>query len=133
MFISLAPPRILFSMYSSHLIQRVNIDGENLMTVYSASYPRALDYDIQLDIVTQFICILLYPLLIILCRRGYVFWVNFNSDRIVRGQGIETPSTYTELVTSDISCVGTYNCSFYYMYIVPIIARVSIMHDIVNV
>lgn len=36
-------------MYSSHLIRRVNIDGENLMTVYSASYPRALDYDIQLD------------------------------------------------------------------------------------
>jgi hypothetical protein len=49
MFNTLAPPRILFSMYSSHLIRRVNIDGKNLMTVYSASYPRALDYDILLD------------------------------------------------------------------------------------
>lgn len=35
-----------------------------------------------------------------------MFWVNFNNDRIVRGQGIEMPSTYEDLVTSDISCAG---------------------------
>ena len=42
----------------------------------------------------------------IIFRKGYVFWISFNYDRIVRGQGIETPSTITNLVTSDISCAG---------------------------
>ena len=46
---SLAPPRLLFSIYYSSLIRRVNIDGENLVTVYTTSYPRALDYDFQLE------------------------------------------------------------------------------------
>ena len=44
----LAPPRLLFSVYSN-LIRRINTDGENLMTVYTTTYPRALDYDFQLD------------------------------------------------------------------------------------
>lgn len=44
----LAPPRLLFSVYSN-LIRRVNIDGENLVTVYTTSYPRVLDYDFRLD------------------------------------------------------------------------------------
>lgn len=44
----LAPPRLLFSVYSN-LIRRVNIDGDNLVTVYSTFYPRALDYDLRLD------------------------------------------------------------------------------------
>ena len=42
----------------------------------------------------------------IIFRKDYVFWISFNYDRIVRGQGIETPSTITNLVTSDISCAG---------------------------
>ena len=43
----LAPPRLLFSY--SNLIRRINIDGENLMTMYTIYYPRALDYDFRLD------------------------------------------------------------------------------------
>lgn len=54
--VSLAPPRILFSMYSN-LIRRVNTDGENLVTVYTTSYPRVLDYDIQSAMI-QFLCTL---------------------------------------------------------------------------
>ena len=38
-----------------------------------------------------------------------MFWINFNYGRIVRGQGIEMPSTYTNLVTSDISCAGMHS------------------------
>ena len=40
-------------------------------------------------------------------RQEYVFWVDFTNDRIIRGRGIETPSsTYTTLVTSGITCAG---------------------------
>lgn len=35
-----------------------------------------------------------------------MFWVDFSNDRIVRGLGIETPSSYTNLVTSGLECAG---------------------------
>lgn len=41
-----APPRLLFSVYSA-LVRRVNTDGQNLITLYSATYPRALDFDFR--------------------------------------------------------------------------------------
>ena len=45
--LSLAPPRLLFSVQSSNLIRRVNTDGQNLVTLYSTTHPRALDFDFQ--------------------------------------------------------------------------------------
>ena len=43
-----------------------------------------------------------------ICRRDYVFWVDFNGDNIVRGTGIVTlsPSSVINLVTTDISSAG---------------------------
>ena len=41
-----APPRLLFTVYST-LVRRVNTDGQNLVTIYTATYPRALDFDYQ--------------------------------------------------------------------------------------
>ena len=41
-----APPRLLFSVYSS-VIWRVNGDGQSLVSLYSVTYPRALDFDFQ--------------------------------------------------------------------------------------
>lgn len=103
----LAPPRLLFSMYSN-LIRRVNTDGEDLVTIYTASYARALDYDFRSTMIQLIIMYTIANCIFLLyySRKGYVFWVNFNNDWIVRGQGIEMPSTYENLVTSDISCAG---------------------------
>lgn len=39
----------------------------------------------------------------------YIFWVDFSNDRIIRGRGVETPSSpYTTLVNSGISCAGMF-------------------------
>ena len=101
-FIDVAPPRLLFSVYST-LVRRVNIDGQNLVTIYSATYPRALDFDYQ--------WVLLYScdynnMVIFIKRLEYVFWVDFSNDRIIRARGIETPSSYQTLVSSGITCAG---------------------------
>ena len=41
-----APPRLLFSVYYNH-IRRINTDGQNLVNLYTVTYPRAIDFDIR--------------------------------------------------------------------------------------
>jgi len=47
----IAPPRILVTRYSS-IIYRMNLDGSYLTTVYSTTYPRALDFDYRYQVKT---------------------------------------------------------------------------------
>ena len=65
-FTYLAPPRLLFSLYST-LVRRVNTDGQNLMNLYSATYPRALDFDFQWAII------FLIPIIILLYNSYFCF------------------------------------------------------------
>ena len=46
LYFSLVTPYLLYTQYTS-LIRRVNLDGNQLSTVYSSGYPRALDFDFR--------------------------------------------------------------------------------------
>ena len=50
-----------------------------------------------------------------------MFWVDFSNSRIVRGNGIETPSSYTTLVKTGITCAG--KCILLYWYVIIIILK----------